>query len=106
MAKRTARINKRSGAGTNSWELRLYVAGDNVYAKNALTRIKKICIVHLLRNCHIEVIDLRKNPEIALKEHIVALPTLVRIFPGPKKILIGDLMDEEKVLRCLEINKD
>jgi circadian clock protein KaiB len=51
------------------------------------------------------VIDLRKTPEMALKEHIVALPMLVRTYPEPRKILVGDLTDTEKVLRSLEIER-
>jgi circadian clock protein KaiB len=103
MAKKIAGSDKKADDGTRSWELQLYVAGDNINGKIALTQIKKICITHLFKNCHIKVIDLRKNPEIALEEHIVALPMLVRTYPEPKKILVGDLTNVEKVLRCLEI---
>jgi circadian clock protein KaiB len=87
------------------WELQLYIAGDNINGQIALTQIKKICIGHLSSNCHIEVIDLRKRPEMALKEQIVALPMLVRTKPGPKKILVGDLTSEEKVINSLEIKR-
>ncbi len=45
------------------------------------------------------------NPKMAVEEQIVALPTLVRTSPGPKKILVGDLRDEEYVLHCLEIKR-
>jgi circadian clock protein KaiB len=105
LAKKLARRDKQENAGKKPWELLLYVAGDNINGKNALAEIKKICIAHLFNNCHIRVIDLRKNPEIALKERIVALPMLVRIYPVPRKILVGDLTDTEKVLRALEIER-
>jgi circadian clock protein KaiB len=103
LAKKIADGVDRANDGTGSWELRLYVAGDNINGRIALAQIKKICIAYLSKKCHIEVVDLRKMPEMALKEHVVALPMLVRTYPGPKIILVGDLTDEEKVLRALEI---
>ncbi len=105
MAKKAAGGGKQAKEGGKSWELRLYVAGDNISGKIALTQIKKICVAYLFRDCNIKVIDVRKNPKVAVEEHIVALPMLVRASPGPKKILVGDLTNEDKVLRCLEIKR-
>jgi circadian clock protein KaiB len=105
LVKKIADGDDRANDGTGSWELRLYVAGDNINGKIALAQIKKICIAHLSKKCQIEVIDLRKRPEMALKEHVLALPMLVRTYPGPKIILVGDLTDEEKVLSTLEIKR-
>jgi circadian clock protein KaiB len=105
LAKKLARREKHKNDEKKPWELLLYVAGDNINGKNALAVIKKICLAHLFNNCHIRVIDLRKTPEMALKEHIVALPMLVRTYPEPRKILVGDLTDTEKVLRSLEIER-
>lgn len=106
MAKKTAGSKKKADEGNRSWELKLYVAGDNnVNSKIAITQIEKICVAYLYGNCHLEVVDLRKKPEIAIKERIVALPTLVRTSPGPKKVLVGNLSDEDKVLHSLEIKR-
>ncbi len=100
-----AREKKEQENGSMSWEFLLFVAGDSISGKIALAQIKKICIGRLSGNCHIEVIDLRKRPELAMKERVVALPMLVRTSPGPEKILVGDLTNEEKVINFLEIKR-
>jgi hypothetical protein len=51
----------------------------------------------------IEVVDLTKNPELAKRDQIIALPTLVKQLPPPVKKIIGDLSNTEKVLVGLEL---
>jgi circadian clock protein KaiB len=49
------------------------------------------------------VIDLVRNPQLARKDQIIAIPTLVRNLPQPIKKIIGDLSNTEKVLLGLEV---
>ena len=51
----------------------------------------------------LEIIDLYKQPEAALSHHVVFTPSLVKSLPLPKKILIGNLADSEKVIKALGI---
>jgi len=39
-----------------------------------------------------------KNPKIARRDQIVAIPTLVRKLPTPMRKIIGDLSHTERVL--------
>jgi circadian clock protein KaiB len=54
----------------------------------------------------VEVVDLKKNPELAREHSIVAIPTLVRELPVPLRKIIGDLSDEQKVLVNLKIGDE
>ncbi|MCL2453358.1 MAG: circadian clock KaiB family protein [Alphaproteobacteria bacterium] len=69
----------------------------------AITNLKKICELHLSSRFEIEIIDLMKDPSLAMRHQIVAIPTLIRQLPEPLKRIIGDLSDTKKVLVGLDI---
>lgn len=83
--------------------LRLYVAGQTQKSLTAFSNLKKICEEHLKGKYIIEVVDLTENPELAQRDQIIALPTLVKQLPPPVKKIIGDLSNTEKVLIGLEL---
>lgn len=87
----------------SKWELRLYVAGQTAKSLQAFANLKRICEEHLAGEYRIEVIDLRKNPQLAKGDQIFALPTLVRKLPEPVRKIIGDLSDTERVLVGLDL---
>ena len=86
-----------------TWELRLYIAGQTPKSVLALKNITKYCREHLAGKYTIEIIDLLVNPRLAEGDQIFAIPTLVRKFPEPLRKIIGDLSNEEKVLVGLNI---
>lgn len=86
-----------------TWELRLYVAGQTVKSITALANLKRYCEQHLAGRYTLEVIDLLKNPQLAEGDQILAIPTLVRKVPEPIRKIIGDLSNEERVLVGLDI---
>jgi circadian clock protein KaiB len=86
-----------------SWQLRLYVAGQTPNSIAAFANLKRICEEHLEGKYRIEVIDLLKNPQLAKGDQILALPALVRKLPAPIKKIIGDLSNTERVLVGLDI---
>jgi len=89
--------------GSESWELRLYVAGQTPKSITAFNNLKKLCEEHLAGKYRIEVIDLLKNPQLAQGDQIFAIPTLVRKLPQPLKKIIGDLSNKERVLVGLDL---
>lgn len=86
-----------------SWDLKLYVAGQTPRAIAALQNLERICEEHLAGKYHIEVVDLLKNPQLARGDQILAVPTLVRKLPEPVRKIIGDLSNTEKVLVGLDL---
>jgi circadian clock protein KaiB len=86
-----------------TWELRLYVAGQTPKCISAVQNLKRYCETHLKGKYKIEVIDLIEQPQLAEGDQIFAIPTLVRKMPQPIRKIIGDLSNEEKVLVGLNI---
>lgn len=85
------------------YSLRLYVAGQTPKSLAAFANLKRICDEHLPGCYQIEVIDLLGHPELARRDQIMAIPTLVRGLPEPVRKIIGDLSNEERVLVGLDI---
>jgi len=81
-----------------SYRLRLYVAGQTPKSLTAIANLKRLCERKLAGRYRIEVIDLLEHPQLARKDEILALPTLVRRLPPPIRKVIGDLSNQERVL--------
>ena len=94
---------QQDDANLEKWVLRLYIAGQTPKSLTALQNLKKICEKRLEGSYKIEIIDLVKSPELAREHQIVAIPTLVRQLPSPLKKIIGDLSNETKVFRGLDL---
>ena len=98
----TSHENENSGT-QQSWILKLYVAGQTKKSVAAIANLRTICEKHLKGIYKIEIVDLLGHPELAKKDQILAIPTLVRQLPPPVKKIIGDLSDCEKVLLGLDV---
>jgi circadian clock protein KaiB len=86
-----------------TWELRLYTAGQSPKSLAAFSNLKRICEEHLPGRYKIQVIDLIANPRLAKDDQIVAIPTLVRKLPDPLRRIIGDMSDVERTLVGLQL---
>ncbi|MBO0953285.1 circadian clock KaiB family protein [Fibrella forsythiae] len=79
----------------------LYTAGNNLRSQRALLNLTRYCERYLRGNYTIHVIDLRVNPQLAQDHQILAVPTLVKVSPLPRRKVIGDLYSEERVRTTL-----
>jgi len=104
-AKRAGPVQQRSAKENHpeSWNLRLYVAGQTPRSLTAFANLKRLCEEHLAGRYNIEVIDLLKQPHLAQGDQIVAIPTLVRKLPTPIKRIVGDLSNSERVLVGMDL---
>src|SRR6202142_2847989 len=103
--KTRARPSRPSRRKPAVWNLRLYVAGQTPKSIRAFANLKAMCEEHLKGRYQIEVIDLRKNPQLARGDQIVALPTLVRRLPLPLRTVVGDLSNSMQLLVGLDLRK-
>jgi len=87
----------------NIYRLKLFVTGVTPNSSRAISNLKGICDKHLKGNYELEIIDVYQQPLIAEHEQIIALPMLIKQSPSPKRRLIGDMSDTEKVLRGLNL---
>jgi circadian clock protein KaiB len=84
-------------------KLVLYVAGETPKSLAAIRNLEKMCAEHLAGKYKVEVVDLKKSPQLAREHNIVAIPTLVKELPVPIRKIIGDLSDTPKVLVHLAV---
>jgi len=81
----------------------LYIAGMTPRSSQAIERIRAICDSCLLNRYELTVIDLYLHPEEARRAQVVVAPTLVQQSPTPVRMFVGDMLDEAKILRGLNI---
>ncbi|WP_428229402.1 circadian clock KaiB family protein [Flavobacterium sp.] len=90
---------------TTKHKFMLFVSGMSVKSGHAIENLRKICDHYLANNYDLEIIDISRDTEQAVIHQIVAIPTLIRTNPLPKRIILGDLSDKQKVLRILNISE-
>jgi len=86
------------------WDLKLYVANRTLKSVAAFTNLTRICHEHPEHKYHISVIDIEKSPQLAKRNDIVAIPTLVKTFPLPMRRVVGDLSNTGRVLAGLALH--
>ncbi len=82
----------------------LYVAGLTPRSTLAVERIRAICERYLTGRYELTIIDLYLQPEAARQAQIIVAPTLVKQSPTPVRLFIGDMADEKKILKGLNIS--
>jgi circadian clock protein KaiB len=74
-------------------QLRLFVSGATPRSMRAIAVVRKLCETASAEGYDLEVIDIYQDPAAARDHQIVALPTLVKMSPVPKRMFIGDMSD-------------
>jgi circadian clock protein KaiB len=90
-------------AGSERYELRLYIAGTTPASGKAVENLRAICEEHLKGRYELTVIDVFQQPALAKNEQIIAVPTLIKELPAPIRRIVGDLSNEHRVLVGLDL---
>jgi circadian clock protein KaiB len=80
-----------------SWSLTLYVSGASPHSAQALETVRRLCDEELPGQVELLVVDVAENPDLAARDRIVAVPTLVKRLPAPPRQLVGDLADIDRL---------
>ena len=94
------------GTKKQTYVLVLYVTGTSPQSICAITNIRKICEKYLQGRYELKVIDIYQQPQLAVGEKIVAVPTLIKKLPLPLRRIIGDMSNTERVLVGLDLRKN
>ena len=86
------------------YHLRLFVAGNGSDTTEAINNLERINAENLSNSARIEIIDIKKEPDLALENMVIATPMLIMEAPEPKVTIIGNLSDTKKVLLALQIS--
>lgn len=89
------------GPGGDHYLLRLYVTGSTPNSLKAVANIKSLCEEVLCGRYEMEVVDIYQDPSLASEDQVVAIPTLVKAAPPPRRRLVGDMSSRERVLAGL-----
>ena len=81
--------------------VRLFVAGYTPASMAAIRNLKVLEAEYFPQGSKVEIIDLVENPEAAKRDHVLAIPTLVRLKPAPLRRIIGSLNDIPRTLKIL-----
>ena len=84
-------------------QLRLYIAGQAAQSLRAVANMHRICTDVLAGKYELLIIDLYQQPHLAKSEQIFAIPALIKHWPLPKRMVIGDMSDTQRVLDGLAI---
>lgn len=83
------------------YDLTLFVSGASSSSARAVSNAQALCKTHLAGRCKLTIVDIHQEPELARGHRVLATPTLLKTHPAPKRMLVGDLSDEERVLLVL-----
>ena len=93
------RLVHSAPAKRQSYVFHLYIAGASPNSIRAVECVKRLCEEGLAGRFELNIIDLCQMPELAKRENVIAIPTLVRKFPLPIKRIIGGLSDIRRLLQ-------
>jgi len=84
----------------------LYVAGDSYRSQRAVANLRRLGEERLNGAYELSVIDVKRDPESAERERILATPTLIKRAPGTPRRVTGDLTDFEQLMVALGLPPD
>lgn len=85
------------------WALTLYVSGASPRSAEAIATVRRICDEDLTGRVDLTVVNATDNPALVARDHILALPTLVKHSPVPLRHLVGNFTDVERVRSGLDL---
>ena len=91
-------------ANHSHYSLRLFMAGNGQNSITALANLRCLCQEHLKGRCTIEMVDVVKDFQAAIRDNILVTPALVLVDPRPRVMVLGNLSDRPKVLAALRLS--
>jgi len=82
----------------------LYTSGQSPNSIQAEANLNAMCLAHFPDHHRIEIVDILQDPQRGWADGIIVTPTLVRISPEPKQIVMGNLSDLSWVLQAVRWN--
>jgi circadian clock protein KaiB len=101
-----ARFESRLAERDSSYTLTLFVTGASELSGRAIANVRALCELHLFGRYTLEVVDVLRDPSMMSAYDVVAAPTLIKEWPLPKRMLVGDLSDTARVLKALDVHPE
>jgi len=81
--------------------LRLFISGHSQATTQALTTLYRFLEQKLSNSYTLKVVDIMKHPEQAEMNQISATPTLVRVYPEPRRQIVGEWYNMDRILQII-----
>lgn len=78
-------------------ELHLYVTGGSPGVSQTVDTVRRLLAERWPAQHELHIVDLGDDPSVAVRDGVLATPTLVRTAPAPVCRVVGDLTDTEAV---------
>ena len=85
------------------YELKLYTTGATPRSMRAIVNLVALLTRRLAGRYRLHIVDLYDRPQDAQGAQVVAIPTLVKLKPGPERRLVGDMSNEPRILEALDL---
>jgi circadian clock protein KaiB len=85
------------------WALTLYVSGASPRSAEAIVTVRRVCDEDLQGQVDLTVVNAIDHPALMKRDHILALPTLVKHSRAPFRHLVGNLTDAARVRVGLDL---
>jgi circadian clock protein KaiB len=72
----------------------------------AIEAVRAICNEHLEGRHELEIIDVYQQPDRISEDQVVAIPTLVKYEPAPRRWIVGDMSDRQRLLDGLGLRAE
>lgn len=82
---------------------RLYICGTGSRSALAIANIRRFCDRNLSGRYELQVIDVYQQPEEAKLAEVIAIPTLIKELPLPRKRFVGDMSDADALAAVLRL---
>jgi circadian clock protein KaiB len=104
-------VGRRAGrgaavAGGKAYVFRLFVAGNESNSAQARGNLAQLCEEYLKGRYQINIVDVLKDPAIALKHSVLLTPMLIMLKPRLGVSVLGNLSDSKKVLATFRLIGD
>lgn len=83
--------------------LLLFIAGQTPESWGAIADVVYLCEYRLSQQCHLTIIDIVEQPEIAADYGILVTPTLMRTDILPRRQVVGAFDSIDQVLKRLNL---
>jgi circadian clock protein KaiB len=90
-------------AADEGWALTLYVHGASARSIEAIETVRRMCDEELGGHVDLEIIDVRQQPALVLRDQIIVAPTLIKRLPGPVRRIVGDLSNSARLRVGLDL---
>ena len=86
--------------------LRIFVAGHGSKSREAGENLKALCDETFPGRYKIEIVDISKDPKLAIEYNVIAVPTVIRSLPAPIRKFVGTFADENGSLLRIDLTSN